>query len=137
MELRSAKPISAYSALIGDQNQSFDLRGWEVYDRDHKRMGIISEIYCNRGDLTAKYVEIIPVEKPRFKNLIYPFESVEWNNFGPAFLNSTQQSLQTFEEYDARAFLALERPNIITYDEALDLGLEDYGIEQETDELCA
>ena len=105
------------------ENERGDLRGAEVYDFEHSRVGIISEIYCCADDLTAKFLEIIPFDKKDDMTYTYPFDMVTWRGDGPAFIASSYDSLKAFKDYDADYVLCKEGNNLITYNEALDQGL--------------
>lgn len=101
-----------------------DIRGCEVYDRQHRKIGIISEVYCTNDDLTAKYVEIIPFSPDVDKNFAYPFDMINWRGQGPAFLSSDFESLRAFREYDLNYLFSTHREKLITYSEAVALGIE-------------
>lgn len=114
-----------------------DLRGYEIYDRDDKQVGLISEIYCCKNDLTAKYAEIISFDRSKARTFLYPFDAIVWSGNGIGFLGSTFLALSKHKEYDADFVLAQEGGQLITYNEAVDLGLEPYGYDCEDLEACA
>lgn len=118
-----------------ESGDRLDLRGCEVYDRNHEKIGIISEIYCSSEDLMAKYVEIVPFVSEEEKNFIYPFDIISWRGDGPIFIGSTLDSLQQFSEYHAEYMLKNNLKSLVTYNEALDLGF--HTLWQENNQQCA
>ena len=101
-----------------------DLVGTEVYDRDHHCIGVISDVYCDREDLTARYVEVVPLAAGDTQVYLYPFEMLVWQGDGPIFLGSTYDMLRTIDDYKRDAVLADAGESIIPYNEALDLGFD-------------
>ena len=114
--------------LNSARNDKKDVRGFFVRDRNHKKIGTISEIYCDRYDLQPRYLEITPLDENYDKIFIYPIECARWNKNGPVFIESTMHSLENYETYDLEHVFASEGSSLITYNESLDntLTLFDY-----------
>lgn len=97
-----------------------DLRGYIVYDRNHKKIGTISEIYFDRIDLKPRYIEIIPLHQSGSKIYCYPYECTTWQPEGPAFITSTEKDLDLYETYDLEHTLAVGGAALMTYNEYLE-----------------
>lgn len=111
---------SAASLGLEDSDE-FDLRGKIVFDRNHQRIGIVSEVFYCAESLEAKYIEIAPFSENDFATYMYPVELTNFHKSGPIFLNSTYESLQMYDEYLAETVLAQES-GLITYADACEAG---------------
>lgn len=51
--------------VLGDEpaETQGDVRGYVVYDRNHRKLGIVSEVYCSSDDLKPRYLEIAPFKE--------------------------------------------------------------------------
>ena len=115
--------IKAKNFLNYNNNLSLekkDIRGFFVRDRNHHKIGTVSEIYCDRFDLQPRYIEITPLNEFSEKIYIYPIECARWRKNGPVFIESTKESLEKYETYDLDHILASEGNELITYNESLD-----------------
>lgn len=99
---------------------SQDIRGYLVYDCNHEKIGMVSEIYCDRYDLQPRFIEITPLDDRCEQIFSYPIECACWQSGGPVFIESTQKSLSTYETYDLGYTLATHGKQLITYNESLD-----------------
>lgn len=115
-----------------DRTDRGDFRGTEVYDVNHAKLGIISEVYCSNDTLMAKFVEIIPYEDPSDRNICFPFERLQWSGYGPVFLDVSKETLLRHIEYDFDYVFEQEGDQLMPYHEALDLWLGgSYAYDQE------
>lgn len=114
-----------------------DLRGFVVYDRSHKRIGTIGEVYCDYMTLKPRYVEIIPLHSGTEKTVLYPYEYVDWRgNDGPAFISSSLSSILAFEEYDFNHVMECEGHELVTFNEAIGLKPDEQSVQPHFP-LCA
>lgn len=104
-------------------HESKDIRGFFVCDRNHKKIGMVSEIYCDRFDFSPRYIEITPLNEKVEKIFIYPFDYIKWHANGPAFIETTEDCLDKYETYDADYILSVEGKDLVTYSEALEYAM--------------
>lgn len=96
-----------------------DLRGFLVYDKFHKKIGVVSEIYCDKFDLNPLYIEITPLSQKINESFVYPVDSLRCSKRGLLFLNSDYSSLKEFPFYRLDKLMESEGGNLITYLESL------------------
>lgn len=115
--LNSRKPF--HLRIANAKHDSADLRGFVVYDKQHKKIGTVGEVYCDHIDLQPRYIEIIPLDRYENRSFLYPIECSQWRKNGPAFLESNQLSFYKYDTYDFDYIMQKEGSELITFNESL------------------
>jgi hypothetical protein len=105
------------SILKMTEKNKGDIRGFEVFDINGVKVGIIDEVYYCADNLYAQYIEIFPNSKYRNINYIYPYDLIDWNGRGPVHIPTSLEALDTYSDYDAEMVLWEEMPDLICFDE--------------------
>ena len=125
---RGLSEAMRHALYDGPTESSADMRGLVVFDRNHRKIGIVSEVYCSEEDLKARYIEITSFKGSSDATYMYPFDYVRWTKSG-VFIDSTQKTLRAYEEYNARHVMQHERKSLVSYGEALEIGY-DFDLQQ-------
>jgi len=104
-----------------------NIRGFVVFDRNHKKVGTIGDIYCDQESLKPRYVEIIPTGQRLGRPVMYPYDYLKIHGEeGRVFLSSTAADLFEHEEYGFDHFMETEGPELMTFNEALGVDSREY-----------
>lgn len=102
-----------------------DIRGQIVYDRDHRKIGAVSDVYCDAADMRPRYIEIEPFKNDENGPYLYPYEYASWVDDSPVFLDSTLSALRTYDDYHYDNVMQGEAADLVPYGEVLEVQASD------------
>ena len=114
-----------------------DVRGILVLDRNHKQVGTICEVHCDRETLKPRYVEIVPSDERNDRIIMYPYDHLELGrDDGPAIATATLKTLLEHEAFDYEHVMLIEGVDLVSFWTALEADSRAY-ISSYEQQICA